>query len=51
MYWDQALPAVVGYIAALLYNQNNVAAEASPATTPDIGENIRNRTTFRTHQL
>lgn len=33
MYWDQALPAVVGYIAALLYNQNNVAAEASPATT------------------
>ena len=33
MYWDQALPAVVGYIAGLLYNQNNVAAEASPATT------------------
>lgn len=33
MYWDQSLPAVVGYIAALLYNQNNVAAEASPATT------------------
>jgi glutamate/tyrosine decarboxylase-like PLP-dependent enzyme len=33
MYWDQALPAVVGYISALLYNQNNVAAEASPATT------------------
>lgn len=33
MYWDQTLPAVVGYIAALLYNQNNVAAEASPATT------------------
>ena len=33
MYWDQALPAVLGYIAALLYNQNNVAAEASPATT------------------
>ena len=33
MYWDQALPALVGYIAALMYNQNNVAAEASPATT------------------
>lgn len=33
MYWDQSLPGVVGYIAALLYNQNNVAAEASPATT------------------
>ncbi|MCW3782623.1 pyridoxal phosphate-dependent decarboxylase family protein [Defluviimonas salinarum] len=33
MYWDQSLPGLVGYIAALLYNQNNVAAEASPATT------------------
>ncbi len=33
MYWDISLPGVVGYIAALLYNQNNVAAEASPVTT------------------
>lgn len=33
MYWDQSLPAVTGYIAGLLYNQNNVAAEASPTTT------------------
>lgn len=33
MLWDQALPAVVGYFAAMLYNQNNVAAEASPVTT------------------
>ncbi|WP_375230225.1 pyridoxal phosphate-dependent decarboxylase family protein [Roseobacter sp. S98] len=33
MYWDVSLPGVVGYIAALLYNQNNVAAEASPVTT------------------
>lgn len=33
MYWDQALPALVGYVAALLYNQNNVAAEAAPVTT------------------
>ena len=33
MLWDQALPAVVGYIGALFYNQNNVAAEASPVTT------------------
>ena len=32
VYWDQTLPAIVGYIAALLYNQNNVSAEASPAT-------------------
>ncbi|MBC2836914.1 pyridoxal phosphate-dependent decarboxylase family protein [Paragemmobacter straminiformis] len=33
MYWDQSLPAITGYIAGLLYNQNNVAAEASPTTT------------------
>ena len=33
MLWDQVLPALVGYIAAMLYNQNNVAAEASPVTT------------------
>jgi len=33
MLWDQALPAIVGRFAAGLYNQNNVAAEASPVTT------------------
>ena len=33
MLWDQALPATIGYLAGLLYNQNNVAAEASPVTT------------------
>jgi glutamate/tyrosine decarboxylase-like PLP-dependent enzyme len=33
MLWDQALPAMVGYFGAMLYNQNNVAAEASPLTT------------------
>lgn len=33
MLWDQVLPAVVGYFGAMLYNQNNVAAEASPLTT------------------
>jgi len=33
MLWDQALPATVGQFAAGLYNQNNVAAEASPVTT------------------
>jgi glutamate/tyrosine decarboxylase-like PLP-dependent enzyme len=33
MLWDQALPAMVGYFAAMLYNQNNVAAEVSPITT------------------
>ena len=33
MLWDQAMPATVGLFAGLLYNQNNVAAEASPVTT------------------
>jgi glutamate/tyrosine decarboxylase-like PLP-dependent enzyme len=33
MLWDQTLPSIAGYFAALLYNQNNVAAEASPLTT------------------
>lgn len=33
MLWDQAMPAIVGYVAAMLYDQNNVAAEASPVTT------------------
>jgi glutamate/tyrosine decarboxylase-like PLP-dependent enzyme len=33
MLWDVTLPAVLGYFAAFLWNQNNVAAEASPYTT------------------
>jgi glutamate/tyrosine decarboxylase-like PLP-dependent enzyme len=33
MLWDQVLPAMVGYFAGMLYNQNNVAPEASPVTT------------------
>lgn len=33
MLWDTTLPAVLGYLAGMLYNQNNVAAEASPVTT------------------
>ena len=33
MYWDLVMPGTVGYFAGLLYNQNNVAAEASPITT------------------
>jgi len=33
MLWDTAMPANLGYLAALLYNQNNVALEASPVTT------------------
>lgn len=30
---DTALPALIGYIATLLYNPNNVSWEASPVTT------------------
>ena len=33
MLWDNSLPAMAGYFGAMLHNQNNVAAEASPATT------------------
>lgn len=32
MLWDTTLPSTVGYIAALLYNQNNVASMASGVT-------------------
>ena len=33
MLWDQLLAGTIGYFVAMLYNQNNVAAEASPVTT------------------
>lgn len=33
MYWDITMPGAVGYFAGMLYNQNNVATEASPVTT------------------
>ena len=33
MNWDTSLPATIGYIAGLLYNQNNCASEGGPATT------------------
>ena len=32
MNWDTTLPSNVGYIAAMLYNQNNVASMASGVT-------------------
>jgi len=32
---DISLPALVGYIATMLYNPNNVSWEASPVTHPD----------------
>lgn len=33
MNWDTLLPANIGYFAAMLFNQNNVATEASPETS------------------
>ena len=33
MAWDVTLPAMMGYISALLYNQNNISAEGAPVTT------------------
>ncbi len=33
MNWDTTLPGMVGYLGTMLYNPNNVAAEASPVTT------------------
>lgn len=33
MNWDNTLPAVAAYFGTMLYNPNNVAAEASPVTT------------------
>lgn len=33
MYWDVTLPGIAGYVAGLLHNQNQAAAEASPVTT------------------
>jgi glutamate/tyrosine decarboxylase-like PLP-dependent enzyme len=33
MNWDLTMPGMLGYFSAMLYNQNNVAAEASPVTS------------------
>ena len=33
MNWDTSIPGKVGYIAGLLYNQNNVTPEGGPVTT------------------
>lgn len=33
MTWDVTLPSVIGYLAGMLQNQNNVTPQAAPATT------------------
>jgi len=43
MNWETTLPGIIGYFAAMLYNQNNVAVEASPVTTKlemEVGEDL-----------
>ena len=33
MTWDTTMPAMLGYVSGLLWNQNNVDSTASPVTT------------------
>ena len=45
MNWETTMPAMVGYLAAMLYNPNNVAFEASTVTTlleVEIGKDLCN---------
>eukprot|EP00800_Vazella_pourtalesii_P016110 TRINITY_DN4522_c0_g1_i1.p1 TRINITY_DN4522_c0_g1~~TRINITY_DN4522_c0_g1_i1.p1 ORF type:complete len:717 (+),score=102.10 TRINITY_DN4522_c0_g1_i1:418-2568(+) len=51
MNWDLAMPAVAGYVTAMLYNQNNVATEASTVTSMlemDVGKDLCGLLGFRT---
>lgn len=43
MNWDLTIPGMAGYFAAMLYNQNNVALEASPVTSQlerEVGDDL-----------
>lgn len=43
MNWDTVIPANLGYITAMLFNQNNVASEGGPATCAlekEVGEDL-----------
>lgn len=54
MLWDTTLPGILGYFAALIYNQNNVAAEASPVTTlleMEVGNELCKMLGFATHPI
>jgi vitellogenic carboxypeptidase-like protein len=51
MLWDTVIPGNVGYITAMLYNQNNVATEASPVTSEleyEVGQQLCNMLGFNT---
>jgi glutamate/tyrosine decarboxylase-like PLP-dependent enzyme len=51
MNWDLTMPGLLGYFAAMLYNQNNVALEASPVTAQlehEVGIDLCNMLGFNT---
>ncbi|KAI6653662.1 glutamic acid decarboxylase [Oopsacas minuta] len=51
MNWDVAIPAVAGYVTAMLYNQNNVATEASTITSEielEVGKDLCELMGFKT---
>ena len=54
MVWDINLPSIIGYFAAMLYNQNNVAAEASPVTTTletEVGKDLCKMLGYRKYTI
>lgn len=53
MLWDTVIPGDVGYITAMLHNQNNVATEASPVTCEleqEVGMELCDLLGFRTKE-
>ncbi|QRN94179.1 decarboxylase [Archangium violaceum] len=53
MTWDQTIPGMAGYFAAMMYNQNNVALEASPLTTVlevRVGQDLCRMLAFPEHE-
>ncbi|EPQ51982.1 PLP-dependent transferase [Gloeophyllum trabeum ATCC 11539] len=54
MSYENSLPAVLGYMLGLFYNQNNVAVEASPVTTLlewEVGQQLCEMLGYKRHSL
>eukprot|EP00026_Physarum_polycephalum_P000190 Phypoly_transcript_00190.p1 GENE.Phypoly_transcript_00190~~Phypoly_transcript_00190.p1 ORF type:complete len:914 (+),score=131.37 Phypoly_transcript_00190:3323-6064(+) len=52
MMWEVSMVGLLGYFAAMLYNQNNVATEGSAVTTvieQEVGEDLCKMLQFRSH--
>jgi glutamate/tyrosine decarboxylase-like PLP-dependent enzyme len=52
MVTDVSMPATLGYLMGLMYNQNNVGAEGGPIThviEHDVGQQLCNMLGFHTH--